>query len=282
MAATDIFHITGGLVPARRAIRCIGGNVDDYIQVNAAGVSHAGGEATGSIGAWINVPDITGTYCIICFGDDNVVEFLEVNVEAGKIVCRCTDATTAQFVSTTDAVVIKPHQWVHVVVVQDGLGQGVKIYINGARVASTNSTATDVLSWWHELDGLDTCRIGAANKAGDASVTNEFKGAISDVKIWDETILSPDDVEKEFGGTNVYSLTDVVANWWKFDDDLVDAGFNADNGTNTGGGIVLCPAYSEFSSRISFQSSLTMPVVADVVLLSCTDKTGHAVIIKAA
>lgn len=184
MAVTDIYHVSGGL-KGRKAAVFIGGNVDDYIQVNAFAVARtAANDAVGTYTAWVNVPDITGTYTIIGVGDDNAVEFIDFQIVAGKLGCACTDGATAQFVSATDSIVIKPHTWQHVAVVQNADGRGPVFYVNGEKVASTNSTATDVNEWFVNCDGIDTARIGASNKAGDASVTQEFKGAISDVKYW--------------------------------------------------------------------------------------------------
>lgn len=277
MAVTDIYHVVGSIFPARKAARFLGGNVDDYVQVNAfAAARVAANDTVGTFSAWINVPDITGTYTIIGCGDDNVVEFLEFNVEAGKLACRCTDATVAQFVSVTDNVVIKPHLWMHVAVVQDASLSGVKFYVNGVKVASTNSTTTDVAEWFNNLDGIDTARIGAANKAGDASVTQEFKGAISDLKYW-SAALTAEQIDSDYKGNSVLSSS--LQSHWDFDDDYIDNGLGADNGTVVGD-IVLNNAYSEFTSRLGFMTGT--PVVADVVAFAVNQSQGHAIVIQAA
>ena len=278
MATTDIYHISGPLLPARKAFKNIGGNTDDYLQVNAAAVALvAADNAQGTWSAWINMANITGTFCIACAGDDNVVEFLELNVEAGLLTARCTDATTAQFVTQADAVHFRPHRWYHVAMVQAADGLGTKLYVNGAKIASTNDTATDVNEWFVNLDGIDTMRIGAANKAGDASVTNEFSGAISDVKIW-STALTDAQVLADYEGNGPASAT--LENHWPMDDDYVDLGLGADNGTAVGD-ILLVNNYSEFSSRLAFMPA-ARAVVADTFVLSCNNNVGHAVIIKAA
>lgn len=276
MATTDIYHVSGGL-KGRRAIAFLGGNVDDYLQVNAAAVARvAANDSVGTFTMWINVPDVTGTYCIVGNGDDNAVEFLEFNVEAGKLSARSTDATVAQFVTITDSIVIKPHQWMHVAFVQSADGVGVKIYVNGTRVNSTNSTATDVDSWYAELDGIDTMRIGASNKVGDASVTNEFKGGISDVKYW-SVALSPTEVDSDYRCITVQAAS--LQSYWDMDDDYVDAGLGLDNGTAVGD-IVLTNNYCEFTSRL--RNMTGVPVVADSLVCFADCQTGHAIVIQAA
>lgn len=279
MATTDIFHISAPIVPARRAVRMLGGNVDDYVQVNAhAAARVAANDAVGTYSAWINFPNLTATGTIIGNGDDSAVEFLEVLVEAGKISVRITDATTAQLVFTTTNIVVTPHKWMHLAIVQGNDGIGPKFYINGVReYAITKTTATDVNSWFAELDGIDTARIGASNKAGDASVTNEFTGAISDLKYWSAALTDAQVFNDYNGVVNTTSLQE----HWDFDDDYVSSVGDATTGTATGA-IVLIPNYSEFSSRIGFQNSLTAPVVADVVVLGVSELKGHAIIIKAA
>jgi len=276
MTAGDMWHITGALNPSRRAVWFKGGNTDNYIQINAAAAARvAGNDTVGSWTAWINIPDITGTYCIMCAGDDNAVEFLEFNVEAGLLTSRCTDAAVVQFVSQEDAVGLTPHKWHHVSMVQAAGGQGIQFYIDGVRTASTNDTAADVNEWFVNLDGIDTMRIGAANKVGDASVTNEFVGGISNVKIFID-VLTPTEVMEDYQGI---VNTNNLHNHWDFDNDFVDVGSGLDNGTLVGTSATLCPAYSEFTSRYN---SITTPVAADTILFSATESRGDLIVIKAA
>ena len=276
MATTDIYHIKGGL-RSRYSAMFLGGNVDDYIQVNAHAVERtAANDTVGTYTAWINVPDDTGTYTIVGIGDDNVVEFIDVGIEAGKLASRCTDATVVQYVSVTDAVVIKPHQWMHVAFVQGANNEGIQFYVNGSRVASTNTTTTDVNEWFNNCDGLDTARIGASNKAGDASVTNEFKGAISDVKYW-AIALTSQQIQSDYKNEAVQAAS--MRAWWDFVEDLVDNGLGADDGTIVGD-ILLSNAYSEFTSRL--RNTTGAPVVADSMVCFASNETGHALIIQAA
>ncbi len=278
MATTDIYHVTGALTPARRAARFLGGNVDDYVQVNAFAVARvAADDAVGTFSAWVNVPDKgAATYCIIGCGDDNAVEFIEFNIETAKLGCRCTDGATVQFVGVTDNQVIKPHTWQHLAVVQAADGAGPKFYVDGVRVASTNTTTTDVNEWFVNCDGIDTARIGAANKAGDASVTNEFKGGISDLKYW-SAALTDEEILKDYQGIAVQ--TAALQSHWDMNDGYVDLGLGADNGTVVGD-IVLNNGYCEFTSRLGFMTGT--PLVADSINFAVNNNQGHCVLVQAA
>ncbi|MFC1736926.1 LamG domain-containing protein [Candidatus Hydrogenedentota bacterium] len=277
MAAGDLYHISGGL-KGRHAVATLAGDHNDYIQVNAHAVARvAANDTVGTYTAWINLANVTDTSAILCAGDDNVVEFLEFSVEAGLLTVRCTDATVAQFVTQADAVGFVPHTWYHVAVVQRADGSGVHLYIDGQPIASTNDTATDVDEWYTNLDGIDTFRIGAANKAGDASVTDDYHGAISKVQYWN-LALTDAEVEQDYLGeavqaANLQLSMDMV-------NDLVDAGLGADNGTAVGA-ILQMSNYSEFTSRLR-NDLAAAPVVADDISITASDGNGHAIIVKAA
>jgi hypothetical protein len=276
MATTDIYHICGGL-KGRNAVMFLGGDVDDYVEVDAHTAARtAANDTVGTYTAWINMPNITGTFTIIGNGDANAVEFLEINVEAGLLTCRCTDATVAQFVTQADSVHFKPHRWYHIAVVQRADGAGVYMFVNGVEVSRTNDTTTDVDEWFNNLDGLDSGRIGAANKAGDDSVTNEFSGAISDVKYWN-VALSDAEVLSDYQNTQVQN--DNLTAHWDFVDDLVDNGSDADDGTIVGD-LLLSNNYSEFTSRLRYSTGV--PVVADSLVCFASGESGHAIVIQAA
>ena len=285
MATTDIFHISGGLVPARKAIKFLTGNTDDFIEVNAfAATRVSANDAVGTFTAWIMIADDTITGTIIGNGDDSIVEFLEILVESGLLTVRITDATVVQVVTQANGDALKRHRWYHIAVVQKADGVGPKLYIDGSLIASTNDTTTDVDSWFAELDGIDKGLIGASNKTGNSAITNEFTGSISDVKYWnvaltDAQVLSdfeeqiPDDITGTPGD---------LKNHWDFDDDLID-NVAAENGTNTGGGAILVNNWAEFSSRLAYDTGT--PIVADT--LQCwssgnNNQMGHAIVIQAA
>jgi len=276
MATTDIYHITGGL-KGRHAVMFLDGDSDDYVQVDAHAVARtAANDTVGTYSAWVNIINIADTFCVLCAGDKDVVEFIELNIEAGLLTARCTDATVAQFVTQADAVGFKPHQWYHVAMVQNANGQGVHLYIDGKKIATTNDTATDVDEWYNNLDGLDSFRIGAANKAGDDSVTNELTGGISWVKYW-STNLTATEVMNDYLGEAVQASALQLS--MDFVEDLVDAGLGADDGTIVGD-VLQSNNYCEFTSRL--RNSTGTPVVADTLQCFASGETGHAVVIQAA
>lgn len=282
MATTDIYHVSGGLKGRKAAVFC-NATSDDYIQVNAfAAARTTANDTVGTITAWVNPANKTGTFTILGIGDNNAVEFIDFQIVAGKLGAACTDATTAQFVSATNSVVIEPHVWTHVAVVQRAAGNGPEFYVNGVKQASTNSTSTDVNEWFNNCDGLDTARIGASNKAGDASVTQEFVGAISDVKYYsvaltDEQIMN----DYQSPGLNAALNAASLQSHWDFADDYVDNGLGADDGTVVGD-VVLNNNYSEFSSRLRHMTGT--PVVADSIniAIDSLNNVGHALVIQAA
>ena len=288
IATGDVIILTGKL-KGRKAVVLPITDGDDCIQVDAAAVARAtAGDTTGTFSAWINPDNIADTETIVGCGDKDVVEFLEFNIEAGLLTCRCTDATTIQFVSQADAIHIVPHKWQHVAVVQPDDGGGVRFYVNGKRIASTNDTTTDVNEWFDELDDTDTMRIGSANKAGNDTYTQEFAGAISDVKYWNRA-LTAKDIERDYKGSAQHATKDgligaantsdgtYLQNHWDFDGDLVDNGLGADNGTVVSA-VYLDPNYSELTSLCRHYSL----VVADVgVSLSVSGETGTVLIPKA-
>ena len=280
MATTDIYHVVGSLEPARSAVRFLGGDVDDGVQVDAFAVTRtAANDTKGTITAWINVPDITGTYTILGLGDANVAEYIHFSVEAGKMFAACMDATVMQWdVNSTD-VVIKAHKWHHVALVQDAISP--QFYVDGVLVARTDTTTTDLAEWIVNLDGLDGAHIGAADSiAGLAALTQEFKGAISDVKYW-KVALTAAQIKDDYNGKAPASITGTAAdltNWWDMEDDYVDS-VAAENGTAVGD-IILTNAYSEFTSRLGFMTGT--PLVADKVLIAVNGNQGHMVVIQAA
>ena len=278
MTAGDTYHVAGGLT-GRFAFSWPAVVSDDYIQVDAAAVALvAANNATGTWTAWVNIANITGTFCVIGAGDDNLVEFIELNIEAGLLTCRATDGATPQFVTQADQVDFEPHRWYHVAVTQNADGAGVSLFVDGVKISATNDTTTDLNSWFAETDAIDTMRIGASNKVGNASVTNEMIGAISDVKIFDVPLTNAEVLKDSQGKVNTTNLH----NHWDMKDDLVDQGSGADNGTDTGTDGILLNNYSEFTSRL--KHSAGVPVVADLITTSIDtqNNTGHAIIIKAA
>src|SRR3990167_8157929 len=237
----------------------------------------AANDTKGTITAWVNMPDIVGTYTILGLGDANVVEYIHFSVENGKMFAACNDATTMQWDVNSTNVVIKPHQWHHVALVQDGTMP--QFYVDGVKVARTDTVTTDLAEWIVNLDGLDGAHIGAADSIGGAAaLTQEFKGAISDVKYW-KVALTDAQILDDFAGKAPASITGTVAdltNWWDLQNNLVDS-VAAEDGTAVGG--IIRTSYSEFTSRLKFEPGAAA-VVADVLAVGFDQGRGHAAFFK--
>ncbi len=270
MATTDLHFVTGGLKPVHRGVRFLGGAVDDQIQINASGAAMANSSTHGTISAWFMVPDKTGTYGIVSYGDASVVEFIQINVEAGTILVQCTDNTTAQWDYNTASGTVKPHVWHHVALVQDG--EQPKVYLDGNLMALTTTTGTTPASWFKACAGIDSGSIGCNENGGDGGLTQEFKGYISDVRVWAGTTtaaaLSETDVNRVMSG----EVLGTEFNLWKLDNDVVDDGTGADNGTIVGD--LIYSAANPFASRLTFLE--TVPVTADNISIMCSEGVGYA------
>jgi hypothetical protein len=277
MATTDILHISGSMKPAKPAVCFLGGNSDDYIQIDAAAAGQlAAAYTSGTWSAWIMSRSKTATGTIIGMGDKNVVEFIELNVEAGKLVARCTDNTVVQWVLTSDAVVIPTHEWVHVALVHNSAYP--RLYVNGVEVAQTMSTATTPASFIAACSGLDSGRIGSANKAGDDSVTQEFEGVVADLRLYGGTTTAGALTQQEvIDVMNGIGKTTALYNHYKFLADYVDAGTGADNGTSVGANVLGC-SECQFSSKFRAAGLVT----ADYPVVTVSDEKGDCFVIKSA
>lgn len=160
----------------------INGN-DDYIQIDALAVAEASAaNVTGTISAWINVPDITGTYAVFCMGDADADERLTLQIAAGKLQGINSDAGVAQWQVTSTNVVIAPHRWHHVCLVHTGGATNGRpyLYVDGVAVAMTDNITTDLTKWTNGLALLDKGCIGM-NRYNNLAA-DDFLGGISYVK----------------------------------------------------------------------------------------------------
>lgn len=279
MATTDQYTIMGALTPFRQGCRFLGGGVDDQIQINASGVAMKDSFLYGTISAWVLCPNDTGTYTIISYGDDDVIEYITLDIVAGKLRAICCDNTAVQWSFITTNKVLKPHVWHHVAVVQDGVCP--KLYVDGEEVtAITRTTSTLITAWFKACAGIDAGSIGAFEGNGDASLTQEFAGYISDVRVWGHATVATDaaltaaQIKEVYRGSSVGS----PLNWWLLDGNANDAGTGADNGTIVGD--IVYTAGCEFASRLTFGAGT--PLVADTTVIACNNNIGVAYIIQAA
>jgi len=232
MAAGDIITLrenAGG----RRANLFDG--TDDYMLADAHAVARvAAGDTVGTYTAWVYADDITTFQTILSVGDNNSgTEYLDFLIENGKLVIKLQHGGTTQFLVNETTASMSSKTWHKVGIVQNGTQP--KLYIDGKPVIITNSTATDLTMWYGELTGCDKFAIGV--KESNATHTQDFKGAIGQVKYWNVALSDVDILAEynatssglEFGdyGTPALNITMEY-------DGTTDSGSGADNGTLTG------------------------------------------------
>lgn len=281
MATTDAYTVMGALHPTRPAVRLIGGATDCGVAVDNAGVAFKA-DATGTISAWVMLPVIAeATNTILGFGDDNVVEFMQFHINAGLLTLTVTDATTAEVIVQADNIEFLAHTWYHVAAVQDGASP--KLYVNGKVIDSTEDEDNSIGAWGSVLGGIDKGNIGVANKAGNSTETEEFKGYISSVRYYN-TAKTPAQVKAiydwERDGTGSNDTTN-LRNHWKLDVGLTDSGTGADDGSAVGGALVV-DAANEFASKLTYLTGTIQAAdtLQDMVQIGITEKTGFAILVK--
>lgn len=276
MATTDLHFVYGGLQPAKRGMRFLGGNVDDGVQVDAAGVALANVATMGTLSANICVPDDTGSYAVIGFGDASADEFITFSVVAGKLEINCTDATVKAYEVTSTNKVITPHKIHHVAVSHNAIRP--TLYVDGKAVAMTDTVSTALTKWFKDCALIDGAHIGAAEEGGAAALTLEFKGYISDVHVWGGTTpasaLTESQVKQDMDGETVGTAHNI----WNLNQNVLDTGSGADDGTIVGD--LIYSDFNEFSSRLTFVE--TVPLTADNVTLMSDGRQGYAYSILAA
>jgi len=278
MATTDLHFVAGKLHPVKRGIRFLGGAVDDGVQVDASAAGMVAANYTsGTFSAWVMVPDNTGSYAIIGYGDASVDEFITFSIVAGKLECNCTDATVKAYEVTSTNVVIKPHTWHHVAVVHNSVRP--TLYVDGKAVAMTDTVSTTLSKWFDDCALIDGGHIGAAEEGGAGALTLEFAGYISNVKVWGglTTVgaLTAAQVLADYEGV---SNTTALYNHWTLDQTLADLGTGADNGSAVGD--IIYSDANEFSSRLTFLE--TTPLTADNINITADGGVGFAYSVLAA
>lgn len=288
MAAGEIYQITGALNPSRPALKLLGGDVDDGVQIDTLAVAAVGANHTsGTLSAWIMVPDVTGTYAIVGFGDASAVEYIVFQVVAGKLKLYGLNGANVAFDMTTTNVVLTPYKWHHVALVQDA--KLPKFYVDGVVIPKADVTETDITEaghWFDDFDQIDGAHIGATDSlAGGALLTEEFKGLMGQVTIWSGTTtagaltaaqIKLDYERKDTGVTpyGQYTFTDAAL--------YTNA---ANPGTYDGtkvGDFTRVNTANEFTARLQYEPAVPL-LVADVMLgFSVEDAVGYALVVKAA
>jgi hypothetical protein len=283
MATTDIYSVQGSLQPTRACLRFLGGNVDDGVQVDTlAAAIVAGNHTKGTITAWVMIPDYAPATQLTIFGagDANAVEYMYFCVTtARKLQFKVYDAASTR-VDVLTSGTLTPNKWHHVALVQDGTVP--KIYIDAVEQTLTLTTSTELGQWFDDTDGIDGGHIGAADSVGgDAALTLEYKGYISDVRIWSGTAstaaLTAAEVLDDYRG--YASNTTSLLAWYTMNRTVVNV---ANAGTYDGtivGDIVYCDA-NEFSSKLSFGCGV--PVTADNIVIGIDNSSGMAFVVQQA
>jgi hypothetical protein len=210
---------------------------DDYVLHDAQAVARvAAGDTVGTFSAWIFLDDITSTFTVLSAGDNNVVEYMSMNVAAGKLQYKVYQGGAVQSLITETTRSMEARTWHHVVVVNDLAIK--KMYVDGAVVAQTNTTTTDADAWYDIITGGDKFAIGVLEMNG--THTQDFKGAIGQVKYW-SIALTPEQIAIEYDDDQSHSTAEQTIldaalqfNITYENDGITDSGLGADNGTLTG------------------------------------------------
>lgn len=140
-----------------------------------------------SISAWIkldSLPSVVGHECYIFQQNVGVspwsAHWIYVDDSDNRIIVGTRNSTnTVYYVRSTDALIVGT--WYHIVFINSGNGQALKLYVNGLDV----SFMSDVFSG-SVLEGLDTSCFGTSYTFSDAV----FEGAIDSPAIWSRALTA--------------------------------------------------------------------------------------------
>ena len=209
---------------------------DDYMLANAHAVARvAANDTVGTYSAWIYKEDVSVAGDILSAGDNNSAdEFLSIGITTtGQLQAFLKQGGTNQFIIRSAANTISAKTWHHIAVVQNGIQPA--LYIDGENVTATNDTATDITMWYDELANVDKFAIGV--RESNATHTQDFRGAIGQVKYWDSALSAPDilaEYNATSDGTAFGSYGTPALNITMENDGTTDSGSGADDGSLTG------------------------------------------------
>jgi len=282
MATTDVYTIVGDVSVTKKALRFLGGDVNDGVQVDTLAAAIVGGSHTkGTFSCWFMVPDVTGPYALFGAGNSGAVEYMHICVEAGTILVMMVDTgPSTRLDVNTAARSVSPHEWHHLAVVQDGVR--LKIYLDGADMPLSWTTETEPTQWFDDLDTIDGGHIGCSDSvAGGALLTNEFKGYIGDVKIWSGTAagaaLSAEEVRQAMSGASPQSA--YLLAHYDFNHRVINVKNPSTYDGTLVGDLIYCDA-NEFFSKLTF-SPVTL-LTADHPRIAVEGGKGYGVFIDAA
>ncbi len=288
MAAGDIKIFSEKYNP-RKAIVLEG--VDDAIQIDAWGTDRqSAGDTVGTITAWVMPETKAAIYTIIAAGDAGSDEFIDFSIVAGLLHLEVSDAGTTDIDLESDDIVVEPHVWTHVAVVQTADLALPKFYVNGKEIAATLDAGGDASSWFDQMSGIDSANIGYLEAV--AATAQDYAGGVGQVSHWN-LALTADEIksdyatgvpEKNSAGNTPSDLKARVAvviaaqvSRWEWDGDLLDSWVGANNGTVVSNA-VLDPNYNSMTSQLKTVET----IVADDISIAMDGGVMSAVVIKAA
>ena len=248
--------------------------VDDAIQVDAwATDRQTAADTVGTITAWVMPEAKDATYTILSAGDLNADEFINFNIVSGKLSIVVSDAATTDLDVISTNVVVEPHVWTHVAVVQNATRP--TLYVNGVAVAMTDTTSLDLTSWFDQMSTVDTGNIGYLE--ANSTLTGDFAGGIGRVRHWNVAMTAAE-ILKDVQGVSQSAATDALqVSSWEWGVDLLDSWVGANNGTAVSDAF-LDAGYTNMTSQLK----LLATVVADDISISFNGERMHAVVVKAA
>jgi len=252
MAAGDVKLIYGDKIQGSKKSVVLDGT-DDYVALAGIGAVNC---TSGAITAWVNIVDLTATYCVFSVGDTDAESYLSLEIVAGKPRFRYMNATALKMSLIATTAQITTAGWHHIAVVQDSIKPA--LYLDGVLCTLTNTDTTDTTLWMAGVAGFDNASIGILSM--NSTTTLDFNGAIADVKFF-IGYLTDTQIMEEFKGigiTNSYTegsgkgkQTGLLA-WWDFNGDYLDdiTGAGTYAGTATGGAY-LDLQYSELTKQLN-------------------------------
>lgn len=221
---------------------------DDYVALAGYGaLNHTVGTWCG----WVNIVDLTATYCVISIGDTDAISYIALELVAGKIRARCYNATALKFSLIATTTTITQAGWHHLAIVQNGVKP--VLYVDGTAVTLTDTDTTDTTLWMSAVAGFDNFSIGILSM--NTSTTEDFNGGIAFVKLG-SSAWSAEEVMLEYKyrggqqGTGSSQTRGIVASY-DFDENYLDdtTGAGTYAGTATGGAY-LDANYSDFVKNL--------------------------------
>lgn len=182
-------------------------------------------DASFSVGAWAKVDAVTGAEQLVLAEGDDVRSKFKLMVGASgtwAFTVSSSNGTGATWQSATSPAAVVPGEWTHLVGVYDLATKQVRLYVNGALVATGTTSGTPD-------PGFGKVNIGCGGTASGGAGTARFAGAISTVRLW-RGALTGDEAIGQYGGN---PAVEREGNWTLDYRSLVD-GQNGNNLTTHG------------------------------------------------